>query len=84
MQEFSPLWLPCQVGAPIKLVVGALESDEFARQMSRYAEHLVQSSNPQGQTVTRQLLPNVDHFSILEHFLNDGCFVEWIKGFHDR
>lgn len=78
VQEFSPLWQPCRVAAPIKLAAGALESDEFARQMSRYAEHV----SEQGQTVTQQLLPNDDHFSILEHYLNDGCFVEWIKGFH--
>lgn len=78
VQEFSPLWLPCRVSAPIKLVAGALESDEFARQMSSYAEHLSQ----QGQTVTQQLLSDVDHFSILENYLNDGCFVDWIKGFH--
>ena len=55
-----------------------LESQEFERQMSSYAEHLSQ----QGQTVTQQLLSDVDHFSILEHYLNDGCFVEWIKEFH--
>ncbi|OWV29220.1 alpha/beta hydrolase [Halomonas campaniensis] len=78
VQDFSPLWQPCQVAAPIKLVAGALESDEFARQMSCYAEHV----SEQGQTVTQQLLPNDDHFSILEHYLNDGCFVEWIKAFH--
>ncbi|BBI60714.1 hypothetical protein HSBAA_20200 [Vreelandella sulfidaeris] len=54
------------------------ESEEFERQMSSYAEHLSQ----QGQTVTQQLLPDVDHFSVLEHYLNNGCFVEWIKGFH--
>ncbi|NAO99037.1 alpha/beta hydrolase fold domain-containing protein [Halomonas sp. MG34] len=78
VQEFSPIWLPCRVPAPIKLVAGGLESEEFERQMSSYAEHLSQ----QGQTVTQQLLPNVDHFSILENYLNDGCFVEWIKGFH--
>lgn len=78
VQEFSPLWLPCRVPAPIKLVAGGQESEEFERQMSSYAEHLSQ----QGQTVTQQRLPDVDHFSILEHYLNDGCFVEWIKGFH--
>ena len=78
VQEFSPLWLPCRVPAPIKLVAGGQESEEFERQMSSYAEHLSQ----QGQTVTQQLLPDVDHFSILEHYLNDGCFVEWIKAFH--
>ena len=78
VQDFSPLWQPCRVAAPIKLVAGALESDEFARQMSCYAEHV----SEQGQTVTQQLLPNDDHFSILEHYLNDGCFVEWIKAFH--
>tara|TARA_R110001599_G_scaffold27971_4_gene97385 strand:+ start:2070 stop:2930 length:861 start_codon:yes stop_codon:yes gene_type:complete len=78
VQDFSPLNLPCQVAAPLKLVAGALESKEFARQMSCYAEHV----SEQGQNVTQQLLPDVDHFSILEHYLNDGCFVEWIKGFH--
>ncbi|WP_386082974.1 alpha/beta hydrolase [Vreelandella sp. F11] len=78
VQDFSPLWQPCRVAAPIKLVAGALESEEFARQMSCYAEHV----SEQSQTVTQQLLPNDDHFSILEHYLNDGCFVEWIKGFH--
>ncbi|MBS3667181.1 alpha/beta hydrolase [Vreelandella boliviensis] len=78
VQDFSPLWQPCRVAAPIKLVAGALESEEFARQMSCYAEHV----SEQGQTVTQQLLPNDDHFSILEYYLNDGYFVEWIKGFH--
>lgn len=79
VQAFSPLWLQCRVEAPIKLVAGALESDEFARQMNSYAEHL----SAQGQNVTQQLLPDVDHFSILEHYLGDGCFLEWVKGFHD-
>lgn len=78
VQEFSPLWLPCRVPAPIKLVAGGQESEEFERQMSSYAEHLSQ----QGQIVTQQLLSDVDHFSVLEHYLNDGCFVEWIKAFH--
>lgn len=78
VQEFSPLWLPCRVPAPIKLVAGEGESKEFERQMSSYAEYLSQ----QGQTVTQQLLSDVDHFSILEQYLNDGCFVEWIKAFH--
>lgn len=78
VQEFSPLWQPCRVPGAIKLAAGELESDEFAWQMSRYAEHV----SEQGQTVTQQLLPNDDHFSVLEHYLNDGCFVEWIKGFH--
>ncbi|MGP9588838.1 alpha/beta hydrolase [Halomonas sp. AOP42-B2-16] len=79
VQEFSPLWLACRVPAEVKLVAGALESAEFARQMSAYSEHL----SEQSQNVTQQLLPEVDHFSILEHYLGDGCFVEWIKGFHD-
>lgn len=79
VQEFSPLWLPCRVPAPIRLVAGGQEPDEFACQMSAYAERLTQ----QGQNVTQQLLPDVDHFSILEHYLNDGCFIEWIKAFHD-
>ncbi|AQU83003.1 MULTISPECIES: alpha/beta hydrolase [unclassified Halomonas] len=78
VQEFSPLWLQCRVPAPIKLVAGGLESEEFERQMSDYSEHL----SEQRQDVTQQLLPEVDHFSILEHYLNDGCFVEWIKGVH--
>ena len=78
VQEFSPLWLQCRVPAPIKLVAGAGESEEFERQMGSYAEYLSQ----QGQTVNQQLLSDVDHFSILEHYLNDGCFVEWIKAFH--
>ncbi|MFB9867391.1 alpha/beta hydrolase [Vreelandella sulfidaeris] len=78
VQEFSPLWQPCCVPAAVKLVAGGLESDEFARQMSAYHEHLRQ----QGQHVTQQLLPDVDHFSILEHYLDDGCFVAWIKAFH--
>ncbi|MDQ7733736.1 alpha/beta hydrolase [Halomonas sp. SpR1] len=78
VQEFSPLWLPCRVGAAVKLVAGGLESKEFECQMSAYSEHL----SEQGQTVTQQLIPDVDHFSILEHYLNDDCFVEWIKSFH--
>ncbi|TVP52419.1 MAG: alpha/beta hydrolase [Halomonas sp.] len=82
VQEFSPLWLPCRVPGAIKLAAGELESDEFARQMSAYGEHVAQASNQQGQTITQHLLPDVDHFSILEHYLNDGYFLKWIKGFH--
>lgn len=78
VQEFSPLWLPCRVPAPIKLVAGALEPEGFERQMTSYAGHLKE----QGQNVTQQLLPADDHFAILEHYLDDGCFVEWIKAFH--
>lgn len=78
VQAFSPLWLPCRVPAAVKLVAGGLESDEFERQMSAYAEHLSQ----QGQKVTQQVLPDVDHFLILKHYLKNSCFVEWIKAFH--
>jgi len=79
VQEYSPLWLPCRVPAPIRLGAGSLESDEFERQMSAYSGQLTQ----QGQNVTQQLLPDVDHFTILEHYLDDGCFIESIKAFHD-
>jgi arylformamidase len=82
VQAFSPLWLPCRVPAAVKLAAGGQESEEFERQMSAYNEHLAQSSNRQGQTVTQHLLPGADHFSILEYYLDDGCFVEWIKAFH--
>lgn len=78
VQAYSPLWLLCQVPAPIRLVAGARESGEFERQMCAYAAQL----SEQGQNVTQQLLPDVDHFSILEHYLDDGSFVEWIKEFH--
>lgn len=79
VQEFSPLWLPCRVPTAIKLAAGGGESEEFERQMNAYSEHLSQ----QGRNVTQQLLFDADHFSILEHYLDDGCFIEWIKAFHD-
>ncbi|MGO2580079.1 MAG: alpha/beta hydrolase [Halomonas sp.] len=78
VHELSPLGLACRVPAPMHLVAGELELDGFQDQMSAYSEHVSQ----QGQHVTQQLIPNVDHFSILEHYLNDGCFVGWIKAFH--
>lgn len=78
VQEFSPLWLPCRVSAPMQLVVGGQESAEFERQMTTYGEQLLRD----GQQVEQHLLHEADHFSILEHYLEGGCFIEWIKAFH--
>ncbi|RUR58030.1 alpha/beta hydrolase [Vreelandella populi] len=78
VQEFSPLWLPCRVSAPMQLVVGGQEPEEFERQMMAYGEQLLHK----GQQVEQHLLNEADHFSILEHYLEGGCFVEWIQAFH--
>ncbi|RUR42342.1 alpha/beta hydrolase [Vreelandella populi] len=78
VQEFSPLWLPCRVTAPMQLAVGGQEPEEFERQMTTYGEQLQQN----GQQVEQHLFKEADHFSILEHYLEGGCFVEWIKAFH--
>lgn len=78
VQEFSPLWQPCLAPAAIHLVAGGQEPQEFERQMGAYGEHLAQ----QGRQVEQHLLPSEDHFSILEHYQENGCFVDWVKGFH--
>lgn len=78
VQDFSPLWLPCRVSAPMQLVVGGQEPEEFERQMTAYGEQLLHN----GQQVEQHLLNEADHFTILEHYLDGGCFVEWIKAFH--
>lgn len=78
VQEFSPLWQPCRVPAAVRLAVGGQESHEFERQMSAYGDHLAQ----QGQSVAQQVFPDADHFSMLEHYRENGCFVAWIKAFH--
>ncbi|MGO3058223.1 alpha/beta hydrolase [Halomonas sp. AOP43-A1-21] len=78
VQEFSPLWLPCRVSAPMQLAVGGQEPAEFERQMTAYGEQLLRD----GQQVEQHLFNEADHFSILEHYLEGGCFIEWIKAFH--
>lgn len=80
--SYSPLFLPARVPATVHLCAGGKESTEFARQMNDYAEYLRQ----QGLTTTTALLPDDDHFSILEHYLDDvvtqGSFVSRICNFY--
>ncbi|MFI0471684.1 alpha/beta hydrolase [Halomonas sp. HMF6819] len=77
VEEFSPLWRSPCVQAPMHLVVGGQETEEFQRQTTAYARHLEQ----EGLSVELHLLEEDDHFSVLEHYL-DGRFVDWIKAFH--
>ncbi|TDB04353.1 alpha/beta hydrolase [Halomonas marinisediminis] len=76
--EFSPTFLPCRVPTRVSLIAGGEESTEFARQMEAYATHLER----QGIGVEHAVLPDDDHFSILEHYLDGGCLAETIKRFH--
>ncbi|NIC06801.1 alpha/beta hydrolase [Billgrantia bachuensis] len=76
--DYSPLFLPCQVPAPVHLVAGGEESSEFARQMQAHAEHL----GAQGVAVGAELLPGDDHFSILDHYAPGGLFTQRIASFH--
>lgn len=78
VNDYSPLLLPCRVPAPAQLVAGGEESGEFARQMHAYAEHL----QARGTSVTAELLPGDDHFSILDHYAPGGRFVRRIATFH--
>lgn len=77
--DYSPLFLPCRVPAPVVLAAGAEESAEFERQMRAYAEHL----DAQGVTPDTELSPGDDHFTILDHYAPGGRFVERIAAFHD-
>ncbi|MGQ4879630.1 alpha/beta hydrolase [Billgrantia sp. LNSP4103-1] len=77
--DYSPLFLPCRVPAPVELVAGGEESREFERQMLAYAEHL----DDDGVRVSAELMPGDDHFSILDHYAPGGDFVQRIAAFHD-
>lgn len=76
--DYSPLFLPCRVPAPVQLVAGGEESSEFDRQMRAHAEHL----ESQGIAVGAELLSGDDHFTILDHFAPSGRFVQRIAAFH--
>ena len=78
IDDYSPLFLPCRVPATLQLVAGEGESGEFSRQMHAYAEHLA----AQGVSVSAELVPGDDHFSILDHYAPGGLFVQHITAFH--
>ncbi len=79
IEEFSPLGLTPPLQVPVQLAVGGQEPEAFEQQMADYVTHLAQTGHP----VRHHVLASADHFSILEHYLENGCFVEWIKAFHD-
>ncbi|UYG02639.1 alpha/beta hydrolase [Halomonas sp. LR3S48] len=79
INDYSPLFLPCRVPAPVHLVVGGEESSEFARQMQAHAGHL----EAHGVAVGAELSPGDDHFSILDHYAPGGGFAQRIANFHE-
>ncbi|WP_447553377.1 alpha/beta hydrolase [Vreelandella sp. EE22] len=78
VEEFSPLGLTPYVQVPVHLVVGGQEPEGFEQQMVDFGNHLAQA----GQQVGQHRFEEDDHFSILEHYREGSCFVEWIKAFH--
>jgi len=70
--EFSPLNQTCRVSTAVQLAAGGRESAEFARQMQAYAEHL----SGQGVSVASAMFEGDDHFTILEHYLEEGRGLE--------
>lgn len=78
IDDYSPLFLPCRVPAAVQLVAGSEESSEFERQMRTYAEHI----EAQGVSVSAELSPGDDHFSILDHYSPGGRFIPTIAAFH--
>ncbi|MFQ3787893.1 alpha/beta hydrolase [Halomonas sp. A29] len=79
INDYSPLFLPCRVPAPVRLVAGGKESAEFAWQMQAYTEHL----EAQGVAVGAELLPGDDHFSILDHYAPGELLARQVAAFHD-
>lgn len=76
IMNYSPLFLPPRVQAPVILTAGGEEPAEFERQMIAYAEHL----RNHGLEVSPSIKNGDDHFSILEHYIrSDGDFVTAIK-----
>lgn len=76
VMNYSPLFLPPRVVAPVILTVGGEEPSEFERQMSAHAEHL----HGHGLKVSTDLKAGADHFSILEHYTRtSGDFVAAIS-----
>ncbi|PMR73151.1 alpha/beta hydrolase [Billgrantia endophytica] len=77
---YSPLFRRTHVPAPVHLVAGGKESSEFERQMLAHARHL----EAQGMEVTSELLPDDDHFSLLDHYRPGGHVAERIGAWHRR
>lgn len=72
----SPLFLSPRVQAQVILTAGGHESAEFKRQMLTYAEHL----RNQGSLVNVSIQTGVDHFSVIEHFIQPhGDFLNIIS-----
>ncbi|WP_028670571.1 alpha/beta hydrolase [Saccharospirillum impatiens] len=69
VMALSPLNAQPQVGCPVNLMVGALESDEFHRQSRAYKAHL-NAADPQREVVV-EAVTDCDHFTIIDG-LNDG------------
>jgi len=67
LQDCSPLFQAPHSNRPIQLLVGALESEEFHRQSSAFADHL-RAVNPQ-RAVSVGTVANCHHFSVLDGFL---------------
>lgn len=63
----SPVFLWPTCNSPLIVSVGQLESDEFHAQ----SQDLIEAWAEKGLAITRRVLANTDHFSILEHLTQE-------------
>lgn len=64
----SPIFLNPQVKAPLSLVVGEEESDEFQRQ----SYHFFETWGEKGASVEYIEMPNCNHFTIINQMMHPG------------
>lgn len=68
VEQLSPLKLEPVYKIPVRLRLGALESDEFHRQSSTYLDHL----GTRGGEVQCEAIPDTDHYTVLDEMYREG------------
>lgn len=71
VERLSPIMLQPGRPVPVRIRLGALESDEFHRQSHEYGHFLAE----QGFDIEVAAIPDADHYSVLDHFREPGGWL---------
>jgi arylformamidase len=71
VELFSPILLAEKINAPLNVVVGSNEGNEFIRQAEEFAEKVKSFGLP----CENMILEQTNHFSILDHFSSDQSLL---------
>ncbi|MCH2288795.1 MAG: hypothetical protein MK447_02615, partial [SAR324 cluster bacterium] len=71
VELFSPILFAEKMNAPLNVVVGSNEGNEFIRQAEEFAEKVKSFGLP----CENMILEQTNHFSILDHFSSDQSLL---------